>query len=330
VTAQNANGINERWQRLNRSEPCQISEDETWGIEYERGTEGTVRVCDLHEYSLTVNASRTGFAWLLPIGSFEPHELRGDHRYHLQKRNTTVKWQFRMPGGTNDWYIKVVFRHGEARKIITKIWAIMRSEDAYSQYHKTLVTPLHWQMQQTTIVHDINDLMCERDTYYAHQRSLNLNQRPRNLIDMYRSMRVIEHRYPGKCERKYDSSRGCPKKVQLAWCKKATGPLEVTLQRRTVIPDIHDNASILAYGQPCFLHNNYTRNHKGIYQREKRFFLSLLFSAIVGGVVEASLKSALEQQMEKYNQILNQRLEALAQKMNDGLNRLEGQITKLH
>ena len=114
------------------------------------------------------------------------------------------------------------------------------------------------------------------------------------------------------------------------YCTKATGPFSVAIQRVQVRPDIHNNASVLAYGEPCFLHSNYTvRCNNNMSRRKKRFFFALLFSAIMGGIVESSMKSALDAQMDKYNDILNKRLGALANEMNAGFNRVEKQIADI-
>lgn len=78
---------------------------------------------------------------------------------------------------------------------------------------------------------------------------------------------------------------------------------------------------MIAYGQPCFLHTNHTLNATRR-TRNKRFLFALLFSAIV----EASIGAKLE----KYQALMNQRLGALANRMNDGFNRTEGQIDGIH
>jgi len=238
VTSHDGRNINNPWKQTNRSEPCEISEEENWGIEYERGAGGTTRVCDLHEYSLTLNASKEGFIWILPIGNFEPLNASENHDYLWRKMNKTVKWVVRTPRGLGNWFIQVVFRHGPPRELPIKIWAIMHSEDAYSKYHQTMLTPLHWKLQRTVIVKDQGDLMCERDAYYEKQRSRPKSQQDKTGDEVYQTLRIMEHTDNRKCERKYRNERQCRKNVQLAWCKEATGPIELTLTRRTVLPDI--------------------------------------------------------------------------------------------
>jgi len=324
VLAQNNEGIPESWKRLNRSEPCQISEEQNWGIEYEPGTPRTKRVCDVQEYSLTVNVSQEGFAWILPLGSFGPNDLSQDHRYLLRKMNQTVDWTYRSPGLEN-WYIKAIFRHGPSRELPTKIWAIMRSEATYTRFHKTMLTPIHWQHRYTVIVKQAMELMCERDLYYEQQRNAQLSERAWLPAESYRALRILQHQYPEKCEQIYREENQCNKKIHLAWCKEATGPLEVVLKRRMMIPDIHNNQSVLAYGQPCFMHTSYTLNATGNH-RTKRFFLSLLFSAMFFGIEEAAFSAKLD----KYQALMNQKLGALTQKMNDGFNKIEGQLDGIH
>jgi len=324
VLAQDGEGIPESWKRLNRSEPCQISEEQNWGIEYEVGTPRTKRVCDLQEYSLTTNVSREGFTWILPLGGFEPYNLSHDHRYLLRKMNQTVDWTYRSPGLEN-WFIKAIFRHGPSRELPTKIWAIMHSEETYTRFHKTMLTPIHWEHRYTVIVKQERELMCERDLYYDQQRKIQLSERAWLPAERYRALRILQHRYPEKCEQIYKEESQCNKQTQLAWCREATGPLEVVLKRRMVIPDIHNNQSVLAYGQPCFMHTNYTLNATGRH-RTKRFFLSLLFSAMFFGIEEAAFSAKLD----KYQALMNQKLGALTQKMNEGFNRIEGQLDGIH
>ena len=324
VLAQNGEGIPDSWKSLNRSEPCQIAEEQNWGIEYTPGTPRTKRVCDLQEYSLTLNVSQNGFTWILPLGSFEPQDLGDDHRYLLRKMNKTVDWTYRSPGLEN-WYIKAIFRHGPSRELPTKIWAIMRSEAAYSKFHKTMLAPVHWEHRYTVIVKQNGEMMCERDAYYQKQRDGPLNDREWMPAEEYQAMRVLEHIQPEKCEQVYRTEGQCNKKITLAWCREATGPLELALKRRTIIPDIHSNQSVLAYGQPCFMHTNYTLNITRSH-RTKRFFLSLLFSAMFYGIEEAAFSAKLE----RYQALMNQKLGALTQKMNNGFNRIEGQLDGIH
>jgi len=61
VTAIDASEVDQTWLKINRQEPCQIAEEEGWGILYTRGVRGTLRVCDFHEYSYMLHASETGF-----------------------------------------------------------------------------------------------------------------------------------------------------------------------------------------------------------------------------------------------------------------------------
>jgi len=324
VLAQSSEGIPDSWKLLNRSEPCQIAEEQNWGIEYAPGTPRTRRVCDLQEYSLTVHVSQEGFIWILPLGSFEPQDLGDDHRYLLRKMNKTVDWTYRSPGLEN-WYIKAIFRHGPSRVLPTKIWAIMRSEATYSRFHKTMLTPVHWQHRYTVIVKQTREIMCERDLYYQRQRDGPLNDRAWMPAEEYRAMRILQHLHPERCEQVYRLESQCDKKTTLGWCAEATGPLELALKRRTIIPDIHSNQSVLAYGQPCFMHTDYTLNMTRSH-RTKRFFLSLLFSAMFFGIEEAAFSAKLD----KYQALMNQKLGALTQKMNDGFNRIEGQLDGIH
>jgi len=324
VLAQDDEGIPESWKNINRTDLCQISEEQNWGIEYELGTPRTRRVCDLQEYSLTVNVSQDGFTWILPLGGFEPYNLSQDHRYLLRKMNQTVDWTYRSPGLEN-WFIKAIFRHGPSRELTTKMWAIMHSEATYTRFHKTMLTHSHWKHQNTVIVKKEREIMCERDLYYEQQRKKQLGQRAWLLAEKYMAMRIMHNKYPEKCEQVYTAQSQCRKNIQLAWCKEATGPLEVVLKRRMVLPDIHNNQSVLAYGQPCFMHTNYTLNKTGRH-RTKRFFLSLLFSAMFFGIEEAAFSAKLD----KYQALMNQKLGALTQKMNDGFNQIEGQLDGIH
>jgi len=324
VLAQHGEGVPESWKALNRSDPCQIAEEQNWGIKYAPGTPRTKRICDLQEYSLTLNVSQDGFVWILPIGNFEPVDLGADHRYLMKNMTKIVDWTYRRPG-LNNWYLKAIFRHGPSRILPTKIWAIMNSEFAYNKFHKTMLTPVHWEHRYTVIVKKAREIMCDRDVYYEKQRNTQLSERAWLPAEIYQAMRILEHQHPERCELVYRDESECNKKTKLAWCAEATGPLELALQRRMIIPDIHSNMSVLAYGQPCFMHTDYTRNMTGRH-RAKRFFLSLLFSAMFFGIEEAAFSAKLD----RYQALMNQKLGALTQKMNDGFNRIEGQLDGIH
>ena len=321
VLAHNGTEKHGKWKQINRNQPCNINSSANWGIEYEQGVTGLRKTCNEQEYGLTIDNTRDGFTWILPIGRFEPYNMREDHRYLIKRMNETVTWTFREPGGLENWFIKAIFRHGPTKEKITKIWAIMHSEATYTGYHKTLVAPLYWEMRHTVIIKGERELMCERNAYYAKQRKLNLNERANAPSEVYQALRILNHLQPEKCEQKYHEKSECEKQTQLIQCREATGPLDVVIKRRTIIPDIHGNQPVLAYGQPCFMHTNYTRNITGN-SRTKRFLFALLFSAIV----EASISAKLE----RYQTLMNQRLGALAAKMNDGFNRIEGQLDGIH
>jgi len=326
VTLIDKNEVSRRWRNENREEPCQISEQENWGIKYTRGTEGFLRVCDYHQYSLTLNASEEGFTMILPIGKFEPANPSEDHRYELFERNETVTWTFSDAYIMHLYLLKVEFKHGQRRARPNKIWAIMNWENVYSRFHKTFLAPPHWKMHTTTIVKNKVDEMCSRNAYVEKMRMLSLEERPTRGAEEYMWLQVIHEQQPGQCENVYKQKENCRKSQDYGYCRHATGPIEVAIKRHKVIPDVYNNESRIAYGQPCFLHNNYTRNETG---KQKRFFLTLLFSAIMGGIVEASLKSALDAQMDKYNEILKKRLGALSDEMNKGLGNLAHRIDQI-
>jgi len=309
VTLIDKNEVSRRWRNEDREEPCQISEQENWGIKYTRGTGGTLRVCDYHQYSLTLNASEEGLTMILPIGKFEPADPSEDHRYELFERNQTVSWTFLDAYMMHLYLLKVEFKHGERRARPNKIWAIMNWENVNSRFHKTFLVPPHWKLHRTTIVKNRVEEMCSRDAYVEKIRMLSLEERPTRGSEEYMWLQRIHEQQPDQCEIVYKNRGNCRKSQDYGYCRHANGPVEVAIKRHRVIPDVYNNESRIAYGQPCFLHNNYTLSEK---RKEKRFFLTLLFSAIMGGIVEASLKSALDAQMDKYNDILNKRLGALS------------------
>ena len=109
VTAIDAQEVSKNWRNIDRQEPCQIAEGEGWGIAYDRGTRGTLRVCDFHEYSYMQNASDSGFSLIMPIGNFEPADLSQDFRSELRQLNSTVKWRFMASSISNVVMLKVVF-----------------------------------------------------------------------------------------------------------------------------------------------------------------------------------------------------------------------------
>ena len=334
VNAIDATDVGETWRRRNRTLPCQISDTENWGIEYSLEAESDVRVCDFHEYSLTYNANRTGFTMFFPLGKFEPFGPSPVSGFELARQNKTVTWTVTEPAIAPLVLLKVTFAHGERRRSFSKIWSMMEWNRGFNHFHMTFLTPPHWQLHRTTIVDHRQDMMCDRNTYLEKIRTLNITDEPQEPEDKYQLLRVLYHTHPDKCEVIYGEGTECNKPVEHGYCRRATGPLEVAVQRHHVLPDVHNNASVLAYGQPCFLHSNYTLRALSevgtILPDRKRFFFALLFSAIMGAVVENSLKSALDEQMDKYNEILNRRLGGLTQEMNDGFNHIEGQIIEVH
>ena len=326
MTLIDKNAVGRMWRSEDREDPCQISEQENWGIKYSKGIGGTLRVCDYHQYSLTVNSSEEGFTMILPIGRFEPADASEDHRYELFERNETVAWTFLDAYMMHLYLLKVEFKHGTRRDRPNKIWAIMNWEDVYSRFHKTFLAPPHWKLHRTTIVKNKNEEMCSRDAYVEKIRTLSLAERPTRGSEEYFWLQRIHEQQPGQCELVYRNRENCRKSQEHGYCRHATGPVEVAIKRHKVIPDVYNNESRIAYGQPCFLHNNHTLSEK---RKEKRFFLTLLFSAIMGGIIEASLKSALDAQMDKYNDILNKRLGALSDEMNRGLGNLAHRIDQI-
>jgi len=174
--------------------------------------------------------------------------------------------------------------------------------------------------------------MYERTSYLQRIQRIPYSSRPRTRNQQEAWPRILAHEQPEQCERIYYDITRCTKPQRHGYCTHATGPIEVAIKRKNTIPDIHNNQPLLAYEQPCFSHSNYTlrktRGHEGVHtsRRDKRFFFALLFSAIMDTVVENSLKSALDAQIDKYNDISNERLGGLSHEMNDGFNKIEGQI----
>jgi len=266
VTLIDRNEVNRMWRNKDRENPCHISEQENWGIKYIKGTGGTLRVCDYHQYSLTVNSSEEGFTMILPIGRFEPAQASEDHRYELFERNETVAWTFLDAYMMHLYLLKAEFKHGDRRKRPNKIWAIMNWENVYSRFHKTFSAPPHWKLHRTTIVKNRVEEMCSRDAYVEKIRTLSLAERPTRGSEEYVWLQRIHEQQPGQCELVYKDRKNCKKSQEHGYCRHATGPVEVAIERHKVIPDAYNNESRIAYGQPCFLHNNYTLSER---RREK-------------------------------------------------------------
>lgn len=72
--------------------------------------------------------------------------------------------------------------------------------------------------------------------------------------------------------------------------------------------------------------NNEFNKTRGRLSRRKRFIFALLFSAIMGGIVENDMKSCFDNHLKTYNRILNDKIRGLASEMNNGFDQIKDRL----
>jgi len=115
-------------------------------------------------------------------------------------------------------------------------------------------------------------------------------------------------------------------------CKYATGPLSLSMNRLGVIPDLKENAPAIAYGDLCFLHKNYTLNGetRTITQVTWDGGAFLLFSLVIGGLMGIALMGTFQNQLRRFSDEINERIENIKKDFTEQLNTVEGQISEIN
>ena len=321
VTAINAHEVDPNWRTLNRHEPCQIAADEAWGIKYTRGTRGTLRVCDFHEYSYMLNASDYSFELIMPIGSFEPANLSQDFRYDLRERNSIVIWNFVESSIGDNAMIKVKFWHGMVRSRPTSIYSLV-TNNIHSRFHRNFLLSPWWKLARTQLMINEQDEMCERTEYTNFVRRLEENERPTTPTDKYRTLRVMHNRHPDSCQIVYTNTYRCRKPRNEGQCRYAVGASSTTYFRSEMRTDPWQNEPKISQAQICFL-ENVTLN-----QIRAEPIVSAT-KEIIGIKVEPELRYEINQQLRTFSQIWRDQGRNQADAMNRVLALLEERMSEI-
>ena len=321
ITAIDSQSVDINWRKIDRREPCQIAEGEGWGIEYTRGTRGTLRVCDFHEYSYMKEVGKNEFTIIMPIGSFEPADLSQDFRYDLRPMNSTVIWRFMTSAISDSVMLQVIFKHGSIRTRPTEIYALVPNE-IHSRFYKTfLMSPL-WKLDRTKLMIHAQDEMCERTAYTEYIRTLNENDRPVTKVDKYRRLRIMHHRFPESCRIIYRNINNCRKPRFEGQCIYAVGPSEVTYVESNIKTDPSRDEAIIPQGQICFLPN----------VTKERLSQEIVNSAAVRLFAIKSttvIKYAVRRRLKTYHEQMQARWKNLANEMNQDLAQLEQSMEEM-
>jgi len=321
VRAIDAQEVDPNWRMLNRHEPCQIAADEAWGIKYTRGTRGTLRVCDFHEYSYMLNASDYSFELIMPIGSFEPANLSQDFRYDLRERNSVVIWNFIQSSIGNDAMIKVKFWHGMVRTRPTSIYSLV-TNSIHSRFHRNFLLSPWWKMARTQLMINEQDEMCERTDYTNFVRRLGENERPTTSTDKHRTLRVMHNRHPGNCQIIYTNTYRCRKPRNEGQCRYAVGASRTTYFRSEMKTDPWQNEAKISQAQICFL-KNVTLNQ--ILEEPIRSTAV----EMIGMKVEPELRYVMNKQLRTFSKIWQNQGRNQADAMNRAIAILEEKMSDI-
>jgi len=242
-------------------------------------------------------------------------------------------WEYEITAISQQATLQVDFTFGPPRENGGHIWAIINRRTLANKYHFNYLLPEHWRTHKTKFAIAEHGKMCDyRELIkYVHQQQEDVG---RPMTEFYSGLRILLIEFgnvkPEQCERIFINTGQCQRAINHAKCTSATGPLTLAMVRPDVTPDLHNNQSILAYGRPCFLNTNTSHTElnetEGTSTRNKRFIFALLFSAMMGGIVENDMKNYFDTHLKTYNRILNDRIEGLAAEMNSGFSDIQDQL----
>jgi len=321
VTAIDANGVDPVWRRIERQEPCQISMEESWGIKYVPGTRGTLRVCDVREYSYMLNASDHGFDIIMPIGSFEPANLSQDFRYDLRELKEVVQWKFVESAVGRDAMLKVEFTHGPKRRRPTQIYSLV-TNTIHSRFHKNFLWSGWWELDRTKLMIGKQDEMCERTEYTNFINRLGENQRPTTATDHYRTLKKMHAKYPQECQSVYTNDARCRKPRGEGQCRYAVGQDITAYLRSEIRVDPWANQSVIPQGEICF---NKTISSNDLIKEE---IPSTAFE-IIGIRGNSEIKRVMKQNLKTFTQKLDDQGQNQANEMNRVLASVEDVISQM-
>ena len=134
------------------------------------------------------------------------------------------------------------------------------------------------------------------------------------------------------CFKYYYNTSHCDKIQELLQCKYATGPLSLSMNRLGVIPDLKENAPAIAYGDLCFLHRNYALNGgtRLITRVTRDGGAFLLFSLVIGGLMGIALMGTFQNQLRRFSDEINERIESIKKDFTGQLNIVEDRISEIN
>jgi len=135
-----------------------------------------------------------------------------------------------------------------------------------------------------------------------------------------------------RCFKYYYNTSHCDKRQELLQCKYATGPLSLSMDTLGVIPDLKENSPAIAYGDLCFLHRNYTLNGgtRTITRVTRDGGAFLIFSLVIGGLMGIALMGTFQNQIRKFSDEINERLEKIKKDFTEKINIIEDQISEIN
>jgi len=209
-------------------------------------------------------------------------------------------------------------KHGSVRKLKKNIHYILDDiHFSYFAYEPHMFVPEPFQTNKSFIAYDRGNSYCDRK-YTARVDLINR---------LYQNNTVNT-----RCFKYYYNTSRCDKRHELLQCKYATGPLPLFMDRFGVIPDLKKNASAIAYGDLCFLHRKYTLNSgtRMITRVTRDGGVFLLFSLVLGGLMGLALVGTFQNQLRRFSDEINERLENIKKDFTGQLNTVEKQISEIN
>jgi len=104
------------------------------------------------------------------------------------------------------------------------------------------------------------------------------------------------------------------------------------MNRLGVIPDLKENAPAIAYGDLCFLHRNYALNGetRTITRVTRDGGAFLLFSLVIGGLMGIALMGTFQNQLRRFSDEINERIESIKKDFTGQLNIVEDRISEIN
>ena len=312
---------------------CYIETKDLRGIRYNQTITVPMGIqeCNIRNFINIKNSGENGLRVNFVLGNFHRFNESLDY-LELETYNEIILWEYEVTDISQQVTLQVDLTFGPIRESKGHIWAIINRRTIANKYHFNYLLPEHWLFHRTKFAIAEHGHMCDyRELIkYAHQQQ----DKGRPLPEFYSGLSELLIEFgkvrPEQRERIFSNTGQCRRAIEHEKCTSATGPLTLAMVRPDVTPDLHNNQSILAYGRPCFLNTNESQidlnRTKGTLSRNKRFIFALLFSAMMGGIVENDMKNYIDTHLKTYNRILNERIQGLAAEMNSGFCEIQDQL----